>query len=655
MGLPRLVPIVAASAGTAYALMESFAIYGGNVASTLAGEFSYSWSFSLGFLYLGLLIRVMDGESRLAPLAALAFAATALCHVLTTLVLIIGTLVLLVLKKTRRPLMVVSIWAFCLTGFWSVPLLANLRHSSDMAWYPLTDWRELLPAELWLLLPLALAGMFWAVRRGRRSGTSWKVLPLIAMTAVPAIYYPLPIKITQLLPDLFLDEHWKLWNGRLLPYWYFGVTFFALVGVGALITVVVRRLPRHLSPGAATSVPIVIGALVAVAFRLGDPPRDHAVPLIAGLVLGTVLYARSRPVVVGKLLAGLVALGVAVAAWSGVVYLPGWSEWNYSGYENKEHWGEYRDMNALVGSLEPGRVLWENSEDIGKYGTPMAPMLIPYWTDWTHPSLEGLYFESSLTMPFAFIAIGEMSAQSANPIPGLQYYNLDIDRGLRHLDMFGVDYYVSYTPEATDAAHQRSELREVGRAGPFHVYQAPATELVEVAKHEPSVYAKAPNGEPDFFNFSLAWFDALYLADLWVTAEAPPEMGWRQVSETSQLRSIPLPTYKDVVGDVEIADHRISFTTTAVGVPHLVKVSYFPNWNATGAHGPYLVAPSLMLVVPTDTRVVIEFQNTWAEWAGWAATAFGAIFLLVPRWRRSATRWASPPQTMKAVEGGDGD
>jgi len=70
-----------------------------------------------------------------------------------------------------------------------------------------------------------------------------------------------------------------------------------------------------------------------------------------------------------------------------------------------------------------------------------------------------------------------------------------------------------------------------------------------------------------------------------------------------------------------------------VGFPHLVKVSYFPNWKATGADGPYLVAPSLMLVIPTESEVVIEFQNTWAEWLGWALTLGGLAALTVPRWR----------------------
>ena len=41
-------------------------------------------------------------------------------------------------------------------------------------------------------------------------------------------------------------ERWKLWNGRLLPYWYFGVAFFAALGLGAAVMWLSRRLPSRL-------------------------------------------------------------------------------------------------------------------------------------------------------------------------------------------------------------------------------------------------------------------------------------------------------------------------------------------------------------------------------------------------------------------------
>jgi hypothetical protein len=85
----------------------------------------------------------------------------------------------------------------------------------------------------------------------------------------------------------------------------------------------------------------------------------------------------------------------------------------------------------------------------------------------------------------------------------------------------------------------------------------------------------------------------------------------------------------NAVTDIIVDDHRISFTTEAIGVPHLVKVSYFPNWTATGAEGPWRAAPSLMVVVPTENEVVLEFADTWAETGGKLLTLGGIGSLLI--------------------------
>ncbi len=636
------VAMVAAGAATAFTFMESYSIYGGNVASTLAGEFAYGWSFALGFVYLGLLIRAVRDDRRFVPWAAAVLGLTVLSHILTTVVLAFASVTVLLWRRSLRPAAIVGLWGFAVAAFWALPLAARIGFTSDMAWTPLSRWEEVFPIELWLLLPAAIGGVLWAGRRTNR------ILPLVAATLLPVIYFPLPNILPDLLPGVFADQRWKLWNGRLLPYWYFGVSFFAAIGVGALAAALARRLPERISAHWPRAVALVgVGVAVGLTHSaLADVEGLGWVPYAVGaggtaLVALTLLW-RGRPsshsVVVGTAAAALIFGGLA-----GVTFVDGWSRWNFEGYEAKAPFPEYRALMETVEGLPPGRIQWEANRELDKYGTPMSLMLFPYWTGPDHPSMEGLFFESSLTTPFHFLNAAEMSRQPSNPIPGLTYHTFDFDRGVTHLGIYGVRYYVAYTDDAKAAADEHPDLVKIAEVPPFAIYRLPPTDLVEVATRLPAVFQPswsdvfalgaegADAGPTDFGDFALEWYDDTSLVDQWVTADGPES--WPRVSSIEDLPRVPLEPPPGAVSDVVVDEQRISFHTTAVGFPHLVKVSYFPNWVAKGAEGPWRATPSLMVVVPTDSDVVLEFQNGWPENLGTIFTILAVLAFVAWRYR----------------------
>jgi hypothetical protein len=631
-GFSRAVAAVTAAGAVVFAFLESFSIYGGNVASTLAGEFTYSWSFSLGFVYLGYLMRALDGERSAIPRAAVAFALVALSHVLTTLVLAVAGLALL-FRKTwdRGAAMLVWGWAFALTAFWAVPLLLRFSNSSDMVWTPLTRWEEIFPIEIWLLLPIAAIGAVWAVRRTHR------VAPMVIASLLPLIYFPIPSILPGLMPGTFSDLHFKLWNGRLLPYWYFGVVYFASIGIGAAGLMASRRLPDRLSYWWARGAIVGSALLGVIVVTTSDLPT---LAWVAIVVTGGIAFAATflawGDLSTRGLLTAVSGAVLALGALSGVSFIDGWARWNYEGYEEKAVYAEYEDLMVEISGLPPGRVQWEQNTGMNQYGTPMALMLIPYWTD-QHQSMEGLFFESSLTTPFHFITAGEVSLAPSNAIPGLPYRNFDFDRGVAHLGHFGVDYYVSFTPEAREKADAQPEMQRLLVSEPFAVYSLPETGLVAVATNEPVVYdpALANDGEsaPGFHNVMLDWFANIDLLDQWVAIDGPEH--WRRIGPVvaDELADATPIEQTGTVSEVVVDDHRISFTTDAIGVPHLVKVTYFPNWEAEGADGPWRAAPSLMVVVPTENDVVLEFRNQAPELSGWLLSAAGAAGLVVWKFR----------------------
>jgi hypothetical protein len=93
-----------------------------------------------------------------------------------------------------------------------------------------------------------------------------------------------------------------------------------------------------------------------------------------------------------------------------------------------------------------------------------------------------------------------------------------------------------------------------------------------------------------------------------------------------------------VVSDVQTGDDSISFSVDQIGVPVLVKASYFPNWQVEGAAGPYRVAPNYMVVVPTSNHVTLTYGTSPIEYLGYLLTLVG-IGLLFVLWRKGPVRY----------------
>ena len=96
-----------------------------------------------------------------------------------------------------------------------------------------------------------------------------------------------------------------------------------------------------------------------------------------------------------------------------------------------------------------------------------------------------------------------------------------------------------------------------------------------------------------------------------------------------QIDPVALPPVE--VSDVVMDEQDISFHVDQVGVPVLVKVSYFPNWTAHGAEGPYRIAPNMMVVIPTSNDVRLTFDRSTSDIFFYALTGIGILLLIASR------------------------
>lgn len=597
-------PAILACASVLFLFDRGFTIYGGNIASTLAGEFSFSISLSLALLFLGVVARGLD-TGRHRAVAAVLLALTGLCHLLPTIFAVVGAGVLLVLRPGRtRAKFVGGILGIggCLAAFWSFPFFVRLPYVNNMGWEKLTNYTaNLFPHNLRWLVVLAAAGAIVSIAFRRRTG-----LFFVGMAAVAAAIF-------------VMAPAGRLWNARVLPFWYLSLYFLAAVAI--------------------TEAGVAVAQLFAADPRVPSARLLRATPLVA---------AFAAWMFVGIPL-GVVPKWIPAPTTTDHSFVSDWAKWNYSGYERKDAYPEYKaiiDTMAQVGKLHGcGRAHWEYESALDKFGTPMALMLLPYWTDGCIDSMEGLYFESSATTPYHFLTAGELSKAPSNPQRDLPYKPLDVKAGVEQLKLLGTRYYMAFSPEAVAQAQQDPDLTQVAETGRWRVYEIRGSELVTPLSFQPAVVNGAGGrGERPWLDMAVNWFMDPNAQDVFLAADGPKD--WPRVDLHKVATSVVTvgsgvavdtppkrPVENTAVRNIKTGDSSISFDVDKTGSPVLVKISYYPNWKVSGGKGPYRVAPNLMVVVPTSTHVSMHYGYTPPDILGWLITlaGVGAVVMFVRR------------------------
>lgn len=708
-------------------------IIGGNLTSTMAGEFSFSISLTLGLVYLGCLVRgLRTGRGR--GLTAVMLALTGLCHIIPAFYVLGATAVALVIWPGRQRLrwfLPTGPVAGLLAAWWVIPFAGRHAYVNDMGWEPLPHTTGGDTRTVWAYLDgpgravavLLVAGVVGAVAAvavrtglGTTVARAWTVVAaaggaFVGGVAVPivlshvtaveaglgpaqtttgdsgaqtifsyllpasdALDIPLLVAAVGLVVGVVFHQRLayllaamaaggalgfvvvpdaRLWNARLLPLYYLALFLLAALGVAEVVraaSILVSRDPDRPTPwiGVGLAVPVV----VAVVVFLGGPLALENVPT-----------------------GGTNAKGEAELASIARTYRnPGssWAQFNFKGLEGQPAkagqgegaalpdgqggWPEFRALVATMADLgaDPaygcGRAFWEfDRERVQSYGTTMAPMMLPYFTDGCIGSMEGLYFESSATTPYHFITQCKLSQAGSCSQRDLAYSAFDIERGISQLELMGVRYYLAATDTAVQAATADDRLTEVAVAGPWHVFELrpEATQMVVGLDRLPVVLDGVEPVQDSWLDPAIAWFNdperfaipfAIDGPSEWPHVALPEEPLERDDGTERRIGDRELPEFPTeevraaVVSDIEVGDESLSFRVDEPGTPVLVRMSYFPNWQVEGAEGPYRVSPNLMVVVPTDTEVRMTYGRTPLDWAAYLLTFLG-LLALIGLWR----------------------
>lgn len=710
------IPALFAVATGIFLFDESFKIQGGNIASTMAGEFSFSLALSLSLLALGYFAAGMEtGKYRIRAVVLIALAM--LCHGIVLIFVALGVVVLfLCWIGTERysagwpmPLMALGLLAVAWIGndyksiklaiavaigcfllvaivglftvdrkryiwgipvmvasgmlimFWFGPFIGTNSFLTDMKYEPApgvpdwdTWWKMYFPHttttdRFWATL--AIIGIVGAVARRHRNG--------IFLTTY-CIFLAAGVKFAHAsLPGIGL-----LWDTRVLPFFYLLRYLLAMLGIFEVVCLV-RALWNHYLVHRAASVSAFHPFATTYTEQVSRPAweRRNSIMMICTLAVTSVVSVSWLAWHLGRFpleketYSAKNGYEFSFPQWgnnNGYTlfatssknkgFVSGWTEWNFTGYVGKPAYGEYRaliESMITVGKTEGcGRALFE--EPPGDYGTTLALMPLPFWTNNCIKSSEGLFFESSATTPYHFLAKAEMSQSSSNPVRGLSYENQNATTGVREMQQLGIRYYMAYTKEAVARADKQAGLVEMksARSGPWHIYEVVDSDLVVPLKTQPVVVNERGGDQKErwleigqsFFQHPEDWagtpaadgpkeWQRVDVAP--VAVESYPKV--EQVRSVQQIVSTPLPAVK--VTNVKQSDESVSFTVDQIGVPIEVKVSDFPNWTVSGADGPYRIAPNMMVVIPRQQNVQLEYKMSGLDKGSYLITLLGLLAL----------------------------
>jgi tetratricopeptide (TPR) repeat protein len=201
-----------------------------------------------------------------------------------------------------------------------------------------------------------------------------------------------------------------------------------------------------------------------------------------------------------------------------------------------------------------------------------------------------------------------------------------------HFNLYNISQLVVMTKKAKKALSTSPWFEKEATFGKITLYRYTACDgrYVDVPKVRPVLYT-GKKWTDEFFSWykNINRINTLFVPDRFVKDDKDRAVFLERTDSVIDFD----PFYSENLDrtELKIATHldhlKIRFTTNKIGLPHLIKVSYFPNWKVQGANGVYPVSPHLMLVIPREEEVTLTYERSHWEIIGLWIT--GGLFVLL--------------------------
>jgi hypothetical protein len=561
-------PALGAVATLPFLFMEANTMWGGNIPSTLAGEFTFSFGLALAVLFVGTLRRTMETGRGWVGNGVLV-AVIGLCHGYP--LLWAGLVSLLELVTTRgwwrRFLTLVGVHglALLLMGFWLLQLLwyAPWSTAFNVTWV-FQSWQEVLPPILWPAAGLALASAAIEAFISWRRREPW---PHFLFTLWGAIGISLFFYATA--------HSFHVVDIRFLPFFQLGLCLAAAAGLG-----------RLLARGPAPELWLAALSLAALPFVQS---QVHFIPEWVRWNYSGFETKQSWPIL----------------------------------RDLSRH---------LAGDFRDPRVVYEHAPETETLGTVRAFESLPLFSgrstleglymqsSITTPFVFFAQSEYSKHISCPLPEWGCTRVELDQALAHLRMFNVS--------QLVARSDEVKRLAAAHPELHKEITVGDYeiygvqGGDGRYVVPLRYSPSLVSDEAWKEVAYRwfkQARPGDPvPVFAGGVAFAEEASDSNGFagVFEEMPPELPRRRLGD-------PVPL------EEHLEPGRITVTGAEPGHPLLIRVSYHPRWRAKGGERIWLAAPSFMLVFPNSERVELEFVAGPVLTVGRVASGLGLLVVLL--------------------------
>lgn len=578
--LRRPAPVFMALASLPVIFDSSHTMWGVNTASTLAGMIANSISFALIPLVLAIVIRASHRKS-LRIHSVLPLVLLILSHFFTSLLTAIALTGLLIAGNMRqkvrrlRNMAVPAGLSLLLTAWWWLPLLAKMPFSMEFG----SNWQ----IDLLTTLPLMVwpAVFFFSLAFRTRHPPTKDTLRVLAVMGIAAVL-------------LFLYGHRLsavFVNVRLWPFIIWSIMTGGSIGLAGIW--------HHLT------------------------------------------YQRLNII--------LLLLIIFCVTGSGEHYTKIRAEWNYRGAQQLDGYDLFNQMVTAV-SDTPGRLAYEMHPHNKALGSSRIFEMTPYLNG--KAVLEGGLVNSAAGALLAYYIQSETSKSYAGLPPLVTPAKFNPPNAVRHLELANVSHFVARSKSLKQAMDLFPEWRKTDDFGPWTLYESLSQNKNYVTVLQAPL-STVRLTRAQMKQAAMAWIQThTYLNQPYILLQEgqdTPDSALPPVSYEDYLKMLNIKEedfdheklYGNtgaVIYDEEITDNSIRFKTTAPGAPHLIKVSWFPNWQVRGASEVYALTPFFILVYPEQTEVELYYGFTAADRLGHLLSLCGALIAFIMLYKEKVKR-----------------